>query len=98
MGVIVPPVALYMLYQDPNSNTPSFWDAVATFFTSLIFVWLGYEVSVETKIPVVFGLIGTFFIGLSSLPVILKAKKHLVDLVGTIIDSLGDWFKKFTNK
>lgn len=98
LGVVVPPIAIWMLFNDENSKNPTISEAVTTFFTSLIFVWLGYEASIETKIPVVLGLVGTFFLGLSSLPVIMKTKKNVVALVAGIIDSIGDWAKKFINK
>jgi len=96
LGIIVPPVAIAMLFQDENSKSPSPIEIILTFFTSLVFVWLGYEASIETDVPVVAGLAGTFFLGLFSLPVIIKVKKHLVDLVGNLIDSIGDWVKKLT--
>ena len=97
LGIVVPPIAIWMLFNDENSRAPSFSEAVITFFTSLVFVWLGYEASIETKIPVVLGLVGTFFLGLSSLPVIMKTKKNVIALVAGVIESLGDWLKRIIN-
>lgn len=98
LGLVVPPIAIGMLFNDENSRTPTWSEAIITFFTSLVFVWLGYEASMETKIPVVWGLVGTFFLGLSSLPIIMKTKKNVIGLVGGVIDSLGKWIDKMINK
>ena len=98
LAIVVPPIAIWMLYNDENSRTPTVGEGVITFLTSIVFVWLGYEASMETKIPVVLGLVGTFFLGLSSLPIIMKTKKNVINLVAGVIDSIGEWFKKQINK
>lgn len=98
LGLVVAPVAIGMLFKDDKLHTPKKLDIALTFFTSLMFVWLGYELTVQYNIPSVLCLIASFFIGLFSLSIVLSAKKHLIKLIGTCIDSLGEFFKKFINK
>lgn len=98
LGLVVAPVAIGMLFKDEQLKSPKKLDIILTFFTSLVFVWIGYEMTIQYNIPSVLCLIASFFIGLFSLPIVLSAKKHLIKLIGTCIEALGDLFKKFLNK
>ena len=98
LGVVVAPVSIGMLWKDETISRPRKIDIGLTLILSLAFVWLGYEVTTSFKIPYVYGLITCFFTGLFSLPIVLHAKTHLLKLVGTAIDGLGEFIKKFTKK
>lgn len=98
LGLVVAPVAIGMLFKDEQLKSPKKLDVILTFFTSLVFVWIGYEMTIQYNIPSVLCLIASFFIGLFSLPIVLSAKKHLIKLIGTCIEALGDFFKKLLNK
>lgn len=98
LGLVVAPVAIGMLFKDEQLKSPKKLDIILTFFTSLVFVWIGYEMTIQYNIPSVLCLIASFFIGLFSLPIVLSAKKHLIKLIGTCIEALGDFFKKLLNK
>lgn len=93
MGLIVPVVAIYMLYDDDNSETPSNGQIFMTLLTSLFFVWISYEITIEWKIPGILGMILSFAIGLSALPIVRVLKKEVPKAVGEIVKGVGEWVK-----
>jgi len=98
LGIVVAPVSIGMLFKDETIKSPRKIDISLTLILSLVFVWLGYELTIHYSLPSVIGLIGCFFTGLFSLPIVLHAKVHLIKLTGTTIDSIGEFLKKFTKK
>lgn len=93
MGLIVPIVAIYMLYDDDNSENPSNGQVFITLLTSLLFVWISYEITIEWKIPGILGMILSFAIGLSALPIIRVLKNEVPKAVADIVKAAGDWVK-----
>ncbi|MCT8340491.1 hypothetical protein MG296_10535 [Flavobacteriaceae bacterium TK19130] len=97
MGIVVPPVAIYMLYKDENADNPKRADIVATVFLSLILIWIGYEISIGTWVPVWLGLITSFILGLFSLPIVLKVRSKIMEKNGVIdrlFKELGKWIAR----
>ena len=97
MGVVVPPIAIYMLYQDENAESPTKWDIIVTFLLSIVLIWMGYEISQGTFIPVWGGLIISFILGLFSLSIVMKVKEKITGK-GGIIDALSTSVKKWISK
>ena len=97
MGVVVPPVAIYMLYIDEKSPSPSRRDIVATIVLSMILIWLGYEISVDTFVPVWAGLLLSFVFGLFSLSIVMKVRDKMTGKDG-IIDTIFNGFKRWILK
>lgn len=93
LAVIVPIVSVYMLFDDPLQDNPSWKQIFIAFLTSILFVWIGYEASVETGIPVWIGLILSFAVGLSAMPIIRKVRTKLPKAVESIIDYIPEWVK-----
>ena len=97
MGCIVPFIAIYMLFQDENARSPTKMDIAVTVLISTVLVWMGYEVSNQTVLPVYAGLIISFFLGLFSLELVLAVKKKIFGkegLIDRIFTEIGIWISK----
>lgn len=97
MGCVVPFIAIYMLYQDENARNPTKIDIAVTVVISMILVWMGYEVSNQTVLPIYAGLILSFFLGLFSLNLVLIIRKKVFGksgLIDRIFKELGIWIAK----
>lgn len=97
MGCVVPFIAIYMLYQDENARNPTKMDISVTVLISMILVWMGYEVSYQSVLPVYAGLIISFFLGLFSLNLVLLVKKKMFGkggLIDRVFKELGNWVAK----
>lgn len=97
MGAVVPFIAIYMLYQDENARNPTKFDIAVTVVLSMILVWMGYEVSQQTVLPVWLGLILSFIIGLFSLNLVLLLRTKIFGksgLIDRLFKELGNYIAK----
>lgn len=99
VAVMVPPVAIYMLYKDSGTEArPSKGDVFITFLVSIFFIWIGYELSVGYAVPVGLGMIISFFFGIAALPIAMKVKDQLVKSVSDIVKAGSDLVTSWINK
>ncbi len=98
LGVVSPVVAIYMLYKDTPGETPTKADIIITMLVSMIFVWLGYEISKGLKIPEGVTLTICFFLGIMALPLAMKIKVEIILAVTKLIDILVKAFNNFLDK
>tara|TARA_R100001530_G_scaffold136299_1_gene116286 strand:+ start:485 stop:916 length:432 start_codon:yes stop_codon:yes gene_type:complete len=97
MGAVVPFIAIYMLFQDENQKNPTKFDIAVTVLLSMILVWLGYEVSLQTVIPMWLGLILSFILGLFSLNLVLLLRTKIfgkAGLIDRLFKELGNYIAK----
>tara|TARA_R100000750_G_scaffold62075_1_gene54701 strand:- start:318 stop:758 length:441 start_codon:yes stop_codon:yes gene_type:complete len=101
MGIVVPSVAVYMLYKDENSPTPSKGDIAVTVVLSMVIIWFGYEISEGTAVPVWLALMISFILGLFSLSLVMKLKDKILGengLLDKLVKEAGKWIaKRFGN-
>lgn len=95
LGIAVPFVSIYMLYNDENNINPKVSDAVVTYFLSIIFIWIGYELFNYVKLPIFLGLLSSFFLGISSLPIAIKGREIFID---SFMQLIKDAFSKASEK
>lgn len=99
VGIVVPPVAVYMLYKDSGTeNRPKKGDVFITFLVSQVFIWFGYEISVGYAVPVGLGMLVSFFLGIAALPIAMKVKDQLVKSVSEIVKAGTDLITTWINK
>jgi len=97
MGCVVPFIAIYMLFQDENTKNPTKFDIIVTVLLSIILVWMGFEVSQQTVLPVWLGLILSFILGLFSLNLVLLLKTKIFGksgLIDRLFKELGNYIAK----
>ncbi|MAO08020.1 MAG: hypothetical protein CL596_04835 [Alteromonas sp.] len=98
LGITAPLVAIYMLYKDTPEESPTKADIFITMLMSMVFVWLGYEISKGFNIPEGVTLTLCFFLGIMALPLAIKIKVEIILAVSKLIDVVVKAFNNFVDK
>lgn len=93
LGLVVPPVAVYMLIKDENSESPERWDIAITVLLSAVFVWLGYELHHSFSFPLAIGLLVSFVMGLGSLKLAITIRDNGIKVIVDLFSEVKNWAK-----
>lgn len=93
LGLVVPPVAVYMLIKDENSESPDKWDIGITVLLSAVFVWMGYELHHSFKFPLAVGLLVSFVMGLGSLKLAITIRDNGIKVIVDLFSEVKNWAK-----
>tara|TARA_R110002020_G_scaffold318905_3_gene534526 strand:- start:486 stop:899 length:414 start_codon:yes stop_codon:yes gene_type:complete len=93
LGLVVPPVAVYMLIRDQNTENPDRWDIGITILLSAVFVWMGYELHHSFNFPLAIGLLVSFVTGLGSLKLAITIRDSGIKAIVDIFSEVKNWAK-----